>query len=188
MALRDTYSALRLDRMRWVLGLFAAIWIVQGINLLTGDALNHWFGLLPRSVGGLDGILFMPLLHGSVAHAAANSLPLLVLGSLLAATAPGRVLQASAVIVLLGGLGVWLLGSTAIHVGASGLIFGWSGYLVVRGIVEKRTVPILVAVGVVLLYGPLAWSVLPGQPGVSWESHLFGALAGATAAIWLRTA
>ncbi len=179
-------SKLAVERFRWLIVLLGVIWGVEVINLITGYALNGWLGLRPRSLGGLDGIVFMPLLHGSVGHAAANTVPLVLLGGLLAVTARHVALAATIIIVALGGLGVWLFGQTAIHVGASGLIFGWFGFLVARGVVERRPVPILAAVGVALVYGTMIWGVLPGQPGVSWESHLLGAAAGVVAAGFLR--
>lgn len=178
---------LDLGRFRWLITLLAVIWGIQGVNLITGYGLNGLFGLLPRAIGGLDGIVLMPLLHGSIGHALSNSLPLAVLGGLLALTARNKLVPATAIIVALGGIGVWVFGQPGLHVGASGLIFGWFGFLVARGVVDRRPVPILVAVGVVLAYGAMIWGVLPGQPGVSWESHLFGAAAGVAAAILLRT-
>lgn len=174
------------DRLWWLLALVVVIWVVQGVNLLTGYALNGWLGLIPRSLAGLDGVLFMPLLHGSLGHAAANTVPLAVLGALMLLTARPVFWTATGGIVVLGGLGVWLFGSPALHVGASGLIFGWFGFLVVRGFVTRQLVPLLVAIGVAAVYGAMIWGVLPGRAGVSWESHLFGALAGGAAAWWLR--
>lgn len=174
------------DRLWWPLALVALIWAVQVVNVLTGYALNGWLGLVPRSLAGLDGVLFMPLLHGSLAHAAANTVPLAVLGALMVVTARRVLWPATGVIVVLGGFGVWLFGSPALHVGASGLIFGWFGFLVVRGFVSRQLVPLLVAIGVAAVYGAMIWGVLPGRAGVSWEAHLFGALAGAAAAWWLR--
>lgn len=175
-----------LHRFGWLGLLLAAIWGVELLNILTGYAFNRWFGLLPRSVGGLDGILFMPVLHGSVAHAAANTGPLVALGLVMAATIRRNLLAVNAVIVGLGGLGVWIFGAYAIHVGASGLIFGWFGFLVARGVIDRHPVTLLVAVAVAAVYGTMIWGVLPGQPGVSWEGHLFGALAGVAAAVILR--
>jgi len=163
------------------------IWVVEIANLATGYAFNSWFGLRPRSFAGLDGILFMPVLHGSITHAAANTVPVAVLGGLLQVTAGRVALPASAIVVGLGGVGVWLFGASAIHVGASRLIFGWFGFLVARGLVEKRLIPLLATVGVALVYGTMIWGVLPGQPGVSWEAHLFGAVAGVVAAFFLRS-
>lgn len=173
-------------RFKWVIIALAVIWAVQLLNFVTGYVLNDWFGLVPRRIGGLDGVALMPVLHGSFAHAAANSAPLLVLGGLLAVTAPRAAGMATLMIVVLGGLAVWLVGATAIHVGASGLIFGWFGFLVARGVIERRALPLLVSAGVALVYGTMILGVLPGQPGVSWESHLFGAAAGVFAAFVLR--
>lgn len=173
-------------KLRWVLLLAAAIWAIEALNILLGYSLNAWFGLIPRRLGGVDGIVLMPLLHGSVTHALSNTVPLLILGGLLALTANRPLLAVNAVIVLGGGLAVWLFGARAIHVGASGLVFGWFGFLSARGVVDRQPVQIVVAILVVLLYGTMVWGVLPGQPGVSWEGHLFGALAGIAAAILIR--
>jgi len=167
-----------LERFLWLAVLLAIIWVVEVVNLVSGYALNPVFGLLPRSLGGLDGILFMPFLHGSLSHAAANTAPLVILGGLLAATAPRLVFKASVLITVLGGFGVWLFGASAIHVGASGLIFGWFGFLLTRGVMTRQLVPLLVTIGVALVYGTMIWGILPGQPGVSWEAHLFGCAAG----------
>ena len=176
-----------LERLRLVAWFLVAIWGLALLNLFTGYAFNRWFGLVPRSFGGLDGIFLMPFLHGSLAHAAANTLPVLVLGGLLVTTAEKVAATATLLIVILGGMAVWLFGQTAIHVGASGVIFGWFGFLVARGALEHSLVPVLVSAGVALFYGTMIFGVLPFQPGVSWESHLFGALAGVVAAFVLRT-
>lgn len=170
----------------WLAGLLGVIWGVQGLNLVTGYTLNTWFGLVPRALGGLDGIALMPLLHGSVGHAVSNSLPLVILGGLMSVTARRDLLAASAIIIVVGGVGVWVFGRTALHVGASGLVFGWFAFLIARGLVERRVVPVVTALGVGLIYGSLIWGVFPGQPGVSWEAHLFGAIGGVLAAFVLR--
>ena len=170
------------------LGLFvAALWAVHAVNWLLGYQLNPRLGLIPRQTAGLDGILGMPMLHGSFSHLMSNTPPLLLMGTLLAATTTRALTALNAIIVLLGGGLVWLFGNSAIHVGASGLIFGWFGFLVVRGLVDRSLVTLGTAVVVGVLYGSILWGVLPGQPGVSWEAHLFGALAGAVAAVLLRT-
>jgi len=168
-------------------GFIACLWVIQGVNWAMGYRLNFLFGLLPRHVGGADGIIAMPLLHGSFAHLISNTVPLLIMGALLAATATRALVAVNAVIVLLGGGLVWLLGSPAIHIGASGLVFGWFGFLVARGLVDRSPVTLGAAALVGLVYGSLIWGVLPGQPGVSWEAHLFGALAGVAAAVLIRT-
>lgn len=163
------------------------LWAIQAFNWVMGYRLNIVFGLIPREIAGLDGILGMPILHGSFPHLMSNTPPLLLMGSLLAATATRALLAVNGVIVGLSGALVWLLGSPAIHIGASGLIFGWFGFLVARGLVDRSPVTLGAAVLVGLLYGSIIWGVLPGQPGVSWEAHLFGALAGAAAAFLIRT-
>lgn len=165
----------------------ALLWAIQIVNWISGYGLNSAFGLVPRHVSGMDGIVAMPLLHGSFAHLIANTPPLLVMGGLLIATATRALLAVNMMVVALGGGLVWILGSSAIHVGASGMIFGWFGFLIARGFVDRSPVTLGAAVVIGALYGSLLWGVLPGQPGVSWEAHLFGALAGVAAALLLRS-
>ena len=180
---------LRVLRTRLVaLALFvASLWAIHALNWLTGDSLNYMFGLIPRHIGGLDGIIGMPFLHGSFAHLMSNTPPLILMGGLLAMTATRALVLVNTVIVGLGGALVWLFGSPAIHIGASGLVFGWFGFLVARGLVDRSPLTLGAAVLVALFYGSIILGVLPGQEGVSWEAHLFGALAGAAAAIFIRT-
>ena len=163
------------------------LWAVHVVNWIIGYGFNPAFGLIPRQVSGLDGVIAMPLLHGSFAHLMANTLPLLVMGGLLVATTTRALLPVNAVVIGLGGGLVWLLGSSAIHIGASGLVFGWFGFLVARGLVDRSPITLGAALLVGILYGSILWGVLPGQPGVSWEAHLFGAIAGAVAAFLVRT-
>jgi len=165
----------------------ALLWVLQVVNWIIGYRLNPVFGLIPRYFGGLDGVIAMPILHGSFAHLMANTPPLLVMGGLLVATTTRALLPVNAVVIGLGGGLVWLFGSSAIHIGASGLVFGWFGFLVVRGFVDRSPITLGAALVVGILYGSILWGVLPGQPGVSWESHLFGAIAGAAAALLVRT-
>lgn len=172
------------DRFGWVVALLSIVWSVEALNLLLGRFLTEQFGLVPRAFYGLDGVIAMPILHASPGHAAANTLPLAILGGLVAATVKRSLWMVNSVIVLGGGMLVWLFAGTAIHVGASGLIFGWFAFLVVRGMIDRSLLTMSIAAGVGLVYGTMLWGVLPGQEGVSWESHLFGALSGAAAA-WL---
>ena len=182
------------DHMRAFLGraatlaaFVALLWAVQVVNWIIGYGLNPAFGLIPRHVSGLDGVVAMPLLHGSFAHLMANTPPLLVMGGLLVATTTRALLPVNAVVIGLGGGLVWLFGSSAIHIGASGLVFGWFGFLMTRGLVDRSPITLGAALMVGVLYGSILWGVLPGQPGVSWEAHMFGALAGAAAAFLVRT-
>jgi Uncharacterized membrane protein (homolog of Drosophila rhomboid) len=165
----------------------AVLWAIQVVNWITGYGLNPAFGLIPRHLGGLDGVIAMPLLHGSFGHLMANTPPLLVMCGLLVATTTRALLPVNTMVIGLGGGLVWLFGSSAIHIGASGQVFGWFGFLVVRGFVDRSLITLSAALAVGLLYGSILWGVLPGQPGVSWEAHLFGAIAGAAAAFLIRT-
>jgi len=165
----------------------ALLWVVQVVNWITGYSLNPTFGLIPRYLSGLDGVITMPLLHGSLAHLMANTPLLLVMGGLLVATTTRALLPVNAIVVGLGGGLVWLFGSSAIHIGASGLVFGWFGFLVMRGFVDRSLITLGAALAVGVLYGSILWGVLPGQPGVSWEAHLFGVVAGVAAAFLVRT-
>ncbi len=170
-----------INAARPVLILVVAIWGVAVINLVLGYRLNIWFGLEPRSISGLIGVPVMPLLHGGIRHTAANTIPMLFLGALGMLVAPTRFATASIAIVVLSGIAIWLFarGGT-IHVGASGLIFGWFGYLVALGVIERSGRAIAGTVIVTLLYGGMIWGVLPqANPLISWEAHLFGAIAGA---------
>ena len=112
--------------------------------------------------------------------------PLLLLGALLAATTTRALVAMNVVVIGLGGTLVWLLGSPAVHIGASGLVFGWFGFLITRGFIDRSAVTLGAAGLVGVFYGSVTWGVLPGQPGVSWEAHLFGAIAGAVAAFLIR--
>jgi membrane associated rhomboid family serine protease len=176
-----------LRRAAALVAFVAVLWAIQVVNWITGYGLNPAFGLIPRHLGGLDGVIAMPLLHGNFGHLMANTPPLLVMGGLLVATTTRALLPVNAVVIGLGGGLVWVFGSSAIHIGASGLVFGWFGFLVVRGLVDRSLITLGAALVVGVLYGSILWGVLPGQLGVSWEAHFFGAVAGATAALLVRT-
>ena len=160
--------------------LILAIWIVEVVNLLLGYRLNAWLGLHPRDAWGLIGIATMPFLHGSLAHAAANTVPLGILGGTMLLVAPTRFRTATIAIVAVTGFAVWLLARPGtVHVGASGLVFGWFGFVMALGFIERSFRAILGAAVVFLIYSGMIWGAVPtfGQQ-VSWEAHLFGALAG----------
>jgi membrane associated rhomboid family serine protease len=177
-----------LRTVRPVLVLIAALWAVELVNQVLGHRLNLWLGLEPRDLGGLVGVPAMPFLHGGFGHVLANTVPLLVLGTIGMAVAPRRFLAATVAIVLLSGLGVWLLGRpNAIHIGASGLVFGWFGFLLALGFAEGRPRAILGSLVVVTIYGGMIWGALPRLGSTtSWEAHLFGAAAGVAVACYGR--
>lgn len=165
----------------WVVGFVVVVWAVELVNWAIGHRLLQ-FGILPRSGAGLVGIPLSPFLHAGIGHAAVNTIPLLVLGSLVSLRGPGTLLRVSLVVVLLGGAILWVAGRPSVHVGASGLIFGYFGFLVARGWYERSLASLVIAALTVILYGGLIWGVLPSLGPVSWEGHLFGLLAGTVAA------
>jgi membrane associated rhomboid family serine protease len=163
------------------------LYVVEVLDTILSGRLDD-NGVRPRSVDGLDGIVFSPLLHGGWAHLIGNTVPLLVLGFLLGLSGVRTWLQVTAIVWVVGGLGVWLLGAAGTnHIGASGVVFGWLSYLIVRGVFNRSLTQIALGVVVFAVYGGVLWGVLPGRPGVSWEAHLFGALSGALAAWLLAT-
>ena len=180
-------DSLTFEFLRPIFTLLVVIWVAQVANFFLGYDLNQWFGLEPRDFGGLVGIPASPFLHASFNHIIANTIPLVMLGGMAAMASPKRFYEATVIIVLLGGLLVWVLarGGNRVHVGASGLVFGYLGYIVALGIFERSLRALAMGIIAGLLYGGLVWGVLPDQR-VSWESHLFGAIAGAAAA-WLLT-
>ncbi|WP_239003510.1 rhomboid family intramembrane serine protease [Nocardia panacis] len=151
---------------------------IEGVDTLDGHDLDT-AGIQPRTAEGLWGILFAPLLHANWTHLLGNTLPVLVLGFLALLSGIGRGLMATAIIWVVAGLGTWLVaGSGSVHLGASSLVFGWLTYLIVRGWFARNIGQILLGLVIVAIYGSLLWGVLPGQPGISWQGHLFGAVGG----------
>lgn len=163
-------------------GFVVLLWVLEVLDTASGHVLDG-YGVQPRTDDGLAGVVFAPTLHFGFDHLAGNTLPVLVLGFLTLVSGIARGLAATAVIWITAGMGVWLFGdSLSNHAGASSLIFGWIVYLAVRGFINRHWGQVLIGVVVLLVYGSVLWGVLPGQPGVSWEGHLFGAIGGAVAA------
>jgi membrane associated rhomboid family serine protease len=163
----------------------ALLWVIEVVDAVGGGDLDR-YGIEPRSEDGLIGIAIAPLLHSGWTHLEANSVPLLLLGLIVAVVSTARFFGVLAWAWVVSGFGVWLVAPAgSVTVGASGLVFGLLAYLLVVGFLERRAVGILVSVGVFLLYGGVLLGVLPGQPGVSWQGHLFGAAGGVLAAYHL---
>lgn len=160
----------------------ALMWAIELLNTLAGHALDAW-GIVPRTETGLVGIVCAPFLHGSIAHLASNSLPFLVLGWFVMLWRVSDFIWVSLVVAVVAGLGTWLIApSGTVHVGASGVIFGYLGFLLARGYFERSLSSILLSLGVGALYGGVLFGVLPGQAGISWQGHLFGFIGGVIAA------
>ncbi|MEY8043174.1 rhomboid family intramembrane serine protease [Saccharopolyspora cebuensis] len=169
-----------------MLGFLVVLWAIELVDLLLPTLRLDGAGIEPRDVDGLDGILWAPLLHFGFGHLIANSVPLFVLGWLLLSGGVRQFLGVTAVVWLVAGAGTWLVadGGTT-HAGASGVVFGWMVFLLLRGFVQRSAGQIVVALVLFFYWGGMLWGVLPGQPNVSWEGHLFGALGGLLAALLL---
>jgi membrane associated rhomboid family serine protease len=161
----------------------ALIWLLELIDWIIFDHSLDAYGIKPRSVSGLRGIFFMPFLHANFGHVLANTVPFIILGALVMMRRVRDFFIISIIIILVSGLGVWLFGgSGTVHIGASALVFGYLGFLLLRAYFEWSLTSIIIAVAVGLMYSGLIWGVLPVNPGVSWQGHLFGFLGGVLAA------
>ena len=148
------------------------------INYSMGRALNA-HGILPRSLEHLSGILYAPFLHGNGHHFLSNIVPLFVFSLLAMQHGIIRFLLVTIGVTALGGALVWLLGRDALHIGASGLVYGYFGFLLVAGFVSREFKLMLISALVWLTYGGIVYGILPTQPHISFESHLFGFIVGA---------
>ncbi|MEU5904383.1 rhomboid family intramembrane serine protease [Micromonospora sp. NPDC047527] len=155
----------------------------QGLDF----GLDATAGIIPHRIDGLDGVFFSPFLHHGFDHLYSNSIPLILLGTFVLAAGARRFLWSTLIIILVSGLGVWFTGSpNSVVVGASGVIFGYLGILLTRGIFERSWWNFAVFLLVGLLYGWQLVGILPTDERISWQGHLFGLLGGVVAAILFR--
>lgn len=167
------------------LGFTSLLYLIEFVDVMLFAERLDAEGIRPREFSGLDGVLYAPLLHHGWAHLSANTVPVLLFGFLAMAAGLRQWVAVTATIWLLGGLGVWLTAQPqSITVGASGLAFGWLTFLLLRGWFNRSALQIGLAAVLFFFWGGVLFGMLPGQPGVSWQGHLFGALAGVLAA-WL---
>jgi len=184
---RDQIVGAIKDNLSLLFGLVAIAWALEIVDIILFGSLDY-FGIQPRTIHGLFGVAATPFLHLGFGHLISNTLPFLILGGIVLIGGRKVFLLASLLILAIGGGAVWTLGPGATnHIGASGLIFGYLGFLLARGIVEKSVFWIAVSLIVLVLYGGMIAGVLPGQAGVSWQGHLFGLLGGIVAAKVLFT-
>lgn len=165
-------------------GLLALMWVVEAFDFVTMGALDS-FGIRPRRIDSLPAVFVAPLLHFGFAHLMANSLPFLVLGTITRMSGRREFWIATLWAVLGSGLTAWLLAApNSVTAGASGVIFGWLTFLLVRGLIAGNWKQILIAAVVFGFFGGMLWGVFPTVPGVSWQAHLGGAAGGIMAA-WI---
>jgi membrane associated rhomboid family serine protease len=160
----------------------ALMWVLEAVDTVLDGRLDQG-GIEPREVDSLTGVVTAPFLHAGFAHLISNTVPFLVLGALIAFSGLVRVLKVTAIVVLVGGLGTWLVApSSTLHLGASILVFGYAAYLIARGLFDRRLAYLAVGVAVAFVYGSALLIGLVPRPGISWQGHLFGALGGLVAA------
>lgn len=177
----DTGPALQ-ERILPIAVFIGIIWVVFLLDLILP---LEKLGLVPRSLFGMIGIATMPFLHGGFGHILSNTIPLAILLGLMVISRR-RPWSTIVLLTLISGLALWLFGRSALHIGASGLIYALMGFLISAGILERRLISAAIALFVGITYGTaIIGGILPGTPGVSWEGHLFGLLAGAALA-WTR--
>jgi membrane associated rhomboid family serine protease len=158
-------------------------WAIEILDFVVFQDSLDSYGIRPRESIGLIGILFAPFLHGGFGHLIANTIPFITLGwlTMIQETSDFYIVSLSSAIV--GGLGVWVFGApSSVHIGASILIYGYLGFLLLRGYFQKNMPSIALSIFVAIVYGSLLWGVFPSRIGISWQGHLFGFIGGAIAA------
>jgi membrane associated rhomboid family serine protease len=161
--------------------LAAIMWVAEIADAIAFDLDRH--GIIPRQVEGLDGIVLSPFLHGGFGHLVGNTIPFLALGAAIALSGLARIAAVTAIVALVGGAGTWLIAPEGtVHIGASGVVFGYAGYLLTRAIWTRRLIDVGVALLVAGVYGTTLLIGFVPTAGVSWQGHLFGAVGGVVAA------
>jgi len=172
--------------LRTAFAAIAILWLVYFLNLILAIDLRM-YGIVPRDIDGLTGILAAPFLHADIQHLTANTGVLFILLVVSLSHSRAQTIKAVLTIVFLGGGMVWLLGmGGTIHIGASGIIFGLIGYLMCLGLFRRDWKTVMISVTIFFLYGGALYTLLIYIPGISWSGHLFGFLSGIVAAWWVR--
>lgn len=165
-----------------ILYFVATLWIVFIVDRIIAFDLRS-LGIYPRNYHGAIGIILAPFLHANLFHLVSNTMPLLVLGAILGFFYKRITFGVITIIIVVSGILTWLLARTAIHIGASGLIYGIAAFLILFGIQSKKILPFILSLIVLFTYGgSMIFGLLPTNPYISWEGHLFGAIAGVLAA------
>lgn len=172
---------------KWLLlFVIASWWIIEAIDTVLPGITLDGLGVRPRTESGLWGILFMPFLHGGFGHVLNNSIGMLFLGGAVILRSVRDYIVVFLMAMFVGGLGVWLIApANSVHIGASGVVYGYLGYLLTTGWFERRPLAIVASILAAVLWGGLLPGILPGQAGISWQGHLFGCLGGVMAASYL---
>ena len=177
----------RVNGLILVAAMVAVMWISEGLDAVLPANLDD-YGIVPRSDDGLAGIPAAPFLHVGFGHLISNTVPFLAMGAAIALGGLKRIAVVTLVVALVSGFGTWLIaGPNSVHLGASGLVFGYGTYLLARGFFERSWLALATALAVGLLFGGALLGGLVPQEGISWQAHLFGAIGGVLAARLFRT-
>jgi len=184
--LQKTNSENRLAGFKVIGVMVAPMWGLEVIDATAGGSLDQ-YGIEPRDDGGLVGVVAAPFLHAGFGHLIANTVPFVVMGLVIAFKGAVRVLAVTAIVGLVSGLGTWLVAPEfTLHIGASGVVFGYATYLISRGVFNRDALELAVGLIVVLVWGTALLGGLRPEDGISWQGHLFGAIGGVVAARVLR--
>ena len=176
----------RTDGILLVTAMAVLMWLVEAVDAVVSGRLDA-YGIEPRSSDGLVGVVTSPFLHAGFGHLLSNTVPFLTMGAVIAFSGLARVLKVTGLVALVSGVGTWLTAApNSITVGASGIVFGYAAYLVLRGVFDRRALHLLVGAVVAIVWGGALLGGLLPQEGISWQAHLFGAIGGVLAARLFR--
>lgn len=165
----------------WVMAYLLVIWVVHIFSVITGGWISG-FGIHPRDISSLPYIFTAPFLHVSFSHLISNSVPGAIFIFLIALSGNRVVVEVSLIAMVIGGFGTWGFGGWGTnHIGASGLIYGWLSYLIIRGLFNRHFGQVALGIVLAFFYAGYIWGVFPNEPGISWQAHLFGAIGGVIA-------
>ena len=168
--------------LKLLVALVGLMWLSEVVDTAMHGTLDQ-YGIISREPRGLVGILTAPFLHLGFGHLISNTLPLVTLGALIAVSGAARLFAVTAIVTVIGGFGTWLISPpNTITIGASGLVFGYASYLILRGLFNRRLGQVLLGILVVMVWGSALLGGLLPQDGISWQGHLFGGIAGVLAA------
>jgi len=161
------------------------IWLIKLLEIIGGESWSHW-GILPRHLQGISGVFLAPLLHGSIAHLLSNTLPLFILLSTISYFYREIVKYVFLVSYLFTNTWVWLFARESYHIGASGLVYSFFGFLVFSGILRRQRALLTISLITIFMYGGTIWGIFPQALHISWESHLFGFFTGIILAYYFK--
>jgi membrane associated rhomboid family serine protease len=172
----------RREGLLLVAGMVVLMWVAEVLDAILGHRLDR-YGIAPRDEGGLAGVALAPFLHAGFGHLASNTVPFAVLGAAIALGGLARIAMVTVVVGLVSGVGTWLIApASTVHLGASGLVFGYAAYLLARGVFNRDLVHLGLGLVVAAMFGAALLGGLVPQTGISWQAHLFGAVGGVLAA------